>query len=135
MPPVLVRHASAGDRHAWAGDDTLRPLDERGRAQARELVSRLAVFRIDAIYSSPAVRCVETVEPLAAERGLSVVVREELGEERQWEDGGLLLGELAADDVVVCGHGGLEQSLRTPRKWRKGAAFVLDDKLQIVDEL
>ena len=134
MPPILVRHASAGDRELWAGTDRERPLDDRGREQARTLVSRLAPFRIDAIYSSPAARCVETVEPLASERGLAVVEREELGEERQWHDGAELLRELAEQDVVVCGHGGLEQALRTPRKWRKGAAFVLDEKLRITGE-
>jgi len=136
VPPILVRHAKAGDRTAWAGDDRKRPLDERGRNQAEELVSRLAPFRVDAIFSSPAVRCIETVEPLASARGLPVVVRDELGEERQWEDGGPLLDELADQDVVVCGHGGLEHAaLREPRNWRKGAAFVLDEKLRIVAEV
>ncbi|HEY1514101.1 MAG TPA: phosphoglycerate mutase family protein [Gaiellaceae bacterium] len=135
MPPILVRHASAGDREAWPGDDMQRPLDERGRVQARGLVARLEEFQIGAIYSSPAVRCLETVEPLAAARGLVVVVRAELGESRQWEDGGTLLKQLAEADAVVCGHGGLEQALRKPRKWRKGAAFVLDQKLRIVAEV
>jgi 8-oxo-dGTP diphosphatase len=136
MPPILVRHASAGDREAWDGDDRERPLDERGQGQARELVSRLAPFAVDAIYASPALRCRETVEPLAAARGLQVVVREELGEDRQWDDGGSLLHELAPLDVVVCGHGGLEQAaLHDPPKWRKGAAFVLDEKLRIVEKI
>jgi len=135
MPPILVRHASAGDRAAWEGDDLQRPLDERGRGQAEELVARLAPFRVDTIYSSPALRCIETVEPLASALGLPVVVRDELAEEHQWEDGGPLLEELAGRDAVVCGHGGLEQALRTPRKWRKGAAFVLDDRLRIVAEV
>jgi len=135
MPPILVRHASAGDRTVWDADDLLRPLDERGRAQAEELVSRLTRFRVDTIYSSPAARCIETVEPLASSLGLPVVVRDELAEEHQWEDGGSLLEELAGRDVVVCGHGGLEQALRKPRKWRKGAAFVLDEQLRIVAEV
>jgi 8-oxo-dGTP diphosphatase len=135
MPPILVRHASAGDRAAWEGDDRARPLDERGREQARDLVSRLAPFHVDAIYSSPAVRCIETVEPLASARGLQLLVRDELGEDRQWDDGGPLLRELAERDVVVCGHGGLEHALDDPPKWRKGAAFVLDNSLRIVAEV
>ena len=71
---------------------------------------------------------------MASERGLAVVEREELGEEHQWHDGAELLREFAEQDVVVCGHGGLEQALCTPRKWRKGAAFVLDEKLRITGE-
>jgi 8-oxo-dGTP diphosphatase len=134
VPPILVRHASAGDRRAWEGDDRERPLDKRGRRQALELVERLAPYRIDAIYTSPYLRCIQTVQPLAAARDLPVVTLEELGEERQDEAGGSLLRELAAKDVVVCGHGGLEQALPEPRKWRKGAAFVFDEKLRIVEE-
>jgi 8-oxo-dGTP diphosphatase len=132
---VIVRHGSAGDRAEWDGDDRDRPLDDRGRGQAQELVLRLAPFPIDAIYSSPARRCVETVEPLAGAHGLGVIECGELGEGRQSEEGGPLLQTLAAQDVVVCGHGGLELALRNPRKWRKGAAFVLDERLRIVAEV
>ena len=135
MPPILVRHASAGDRTEWEGDDRERPLDERGRRQALELVARLESLPIDAIYTSPWIRCIQTVQPLASARDLPVVTLDELGETRQLEDGGPLLKELATKDVVVCGHRGLEQALRKPRKWRKGATFVLDEKLRIVDEL
>jgi 8-oxo-(d)GTP phosphatase len=135
MPLVIVRHGSAGDRAKWDGDDRDRPLDDRGRGQAQELVLRLAPFPIHAIYSSPARRCLETVEPLAGAHGLEVIECSELGEEQQLQDGGRLLRKLAAQDVVVCGHGGLEQALHDPRKWRKGAAFVLDGRLRIVAEV
>jgi 8-oxo-(d)GTP phosphatase len=135
MPLVIVRHGSAGDRAKWDGDDRDRPLDDRGRGQAQELVLRLAPFPIDAIYSSPARRCLETVEPLAGAHGLAVIECGELSEEQQWQDGGRLLQKLADQDAVVCGHGGLEQALHAPRKWRKGAAFVLDKRLRIVAEV
>ncbi len=135
MPLILVRHASAGNRDAWPGDDRRRPLDERGRVQAGELVERLASWPMAEIYTSPALRCVESVEPLAVARGLRLVARDELGEERQALDGARLLRQLAGRDAVVCGHGGLEQALPRPQKWRKGAAFVLDGALEIVGEL
>jgi 8-oxo-(d)GTP phosphatase len=135
VPVLFVRHASAGDRQAWEGDDRERPLDERGRGQADELVLRLAPFPIDAIYSSPAARCIGTMEPLAAARGLDVIERDELAEEWQSEEGAELLRRLAGQDIVICGHGGLEQALPERRTWRKGAAFVLDDKLRIVAEV
>jgi probable phosphomutase (TIGR03848 family) len=47
-------------------------LDERGRRQAAALVERFDGVRLTAVYSSPLERCVETVEPLAAARGLEV---------------------------------------------------------------
>ena len=53
-------------------------LDDRGRAQAQHLVERLAPVRVTAVYSSPLERCVETVAPLAAARGLEVAVRDGL---------------------------------------------------------
>ena len=84
---LLVRHAWAGSRDDWEGDDRERPLDERGVEQARELVERLAPFTITRILSSPYRRCVETVEPLARARGLEIEQRPELGEERQMTDG------------------------------------------------
>jgi 8-oxo-(d)GTP phosphatase len=135
MPLILVRHARAGDRRKWEGDDRERPLDDRGAEQARELVERLAGFRIDEIHTSPAVRCIQTVAPLAEARSLALAVREELSEELQSVAGAALLHALAGRDAVVCGHGGLEHALPEPRKWRKGAAFVLDEGLRIVAEV
>jgi phosphohistidine phosphatase SixA len=135
MPLILVRHASAGDRDEWHDDDRERPLDERGRRQAIELVARLGRYRIDQIHTSPYRRCVQTVEPLAAARELEPVLRQELTEEEQSSAGAALLRELAGHDAVVCGHGGLERALEDPPKWRKGAVFVLDEGLRVVDQL
>jgi len=69
---ILVRHAHAGDKTHWHQDDALRPLSEWGLAQAASLVRSLAEDDISVVWSSPAVRCRQTVEPLAAERGVSV---------------------------------------------------------------
>ena len=44
---LLVRHASAGSRGEWNGDDELRPLDETGQEQAEELVRLLSRFEVD----------------------------------------------------------------------------------------
>lgn len=132
---LFVRHASAGKREKWVGDDRDRPLDEEGRARARELVEELAPYRIDAILTSPYRRCVETVEPLAAARGLEPEQRDELGEELQSTTGFALVRSLAGQDVVVCGHGGLESALERPPRWRKGMVFVADDGLRVVDVL
>ena len=133
MPVLLVRHASAGSRSEWEGDDRERPLDERGCEEASRLVERLADLPVARILTSPYRRCVETVEPLAAARGLSAEPRPELGEDRQMVDGIALVRELAGTDVVVCGHGGLQEAVRDAPRWKKGSTFVVDAGLNVVD--
>ena len=61
-----MRHARAGDRGQWTGDDRVRPLDKKGRRQADALVAPLAGYPLTRLVSSPYVRCVETLAPLAA---------------------------------------------------------------------
>jgi 8-oxo-dGTP diphosphatase len=67
---LLVRHASAGQRADWDGPDELRPLDARGRAQARRLAAVLPLFGPSAVLAAQRTRCRETVGPLAAALGL-----------------------------------------------------------------
>lgn len=68
----VVRHAKAGSRGNWTSDDRLRPLSKKGVEQAEKLVSILEPFPIKVIFSSPFLRCVQTVEPLARERQVPV---------------------------------------------------------------
>jgi phosphohistidine phosphatase SixA len=110
-------------------------LDDRGRKQAEELVERLRPYPIEAILSSPARRCVETVEPLAKARGLEIEQRPELSEERQGTEGVPLVRSLAGRDVVVCGHGGLEHALPAAPKWKKCAVLVVGPGLEVLDVL
>jgi 8-oxo-(d)GTP phosphatase len=73
VPLILVRHASAGYRSNWAGDDQLRPLDAEGEADATLLADLLACFAPRAlVISSPALRCTESLRPYAAAFGGSV---------------------------------------------------------------
>jgi phosphohistidine phosphatase SixA len=127
-PPVsllVIRHARAGDRSEWEGDDRKRPLDKRGRRQAAELVEGLAEFPIERILSSPYDRCVQTVEPLAAQRNLQIELRDELAEERQHDDGVALVRSLAGEPVAVCVHGGLSDAAFGQRQ-KKGETLVVD---------
>ena len=98
---VLLRHASAGHRDAWAGDDWHRPLDEKGRREAEELAVVLGTDDVRRVVSSPYVRCVETVEPLAAALGLEVEVDDRLAEGA----GRAAEALLAEGGVVACTHG------------------------------
>lgn len=69
---LLVRHASAGNRSRWEGEDRLRPLDELGWAQADELIRLLSRFEVESIVSADYVRCVQTVEPLSEAVGVKI---------------------------------------------------------------
>jgi len=73
VPLIVARHASAGRKADWAGDDFARPLDAAGEADARVLAGLLACFAPAArVISSPALRCIETVRPYAAGSGGTV---------------------------------------------------------------
>jgi phosphohistidine phosphatase SixA len=131
MSLLLVRHASAGKREEWDGDDSERPLDEGGAKQAAHLPDVLARFPIDRILSSPAKRCLDTVAPLAAARGLTVEPRAEFHEGLHQREGHALVRSLAGQNVVVCGHGGLETVVPGAPRWRKGTTFVVDGNLHV----
>jgi len=124
----LVPHLDAGDRKAWPGDQDERPLTELGRRQALALADALGAEPVDALYSGPALRCQQTLAPLAERLGLEVTVLAELGEEtwrppEGWSEGpgGGYVGAFAAGSalaalnriraghpqgrVIVCSHG------------------------------
>jgi 8-oxo-(d)GTP phosphatase len=122
---IVVRHATAGHRDSWEGDDRLRPLDDRGRVQADELVKVLSGHTIDRIVTSPTVRCVQTIEPIARARKLEIEPRDELGEERQVPDGVGLALSLLTEEALVCCHGGFPEALAGERL-KKSAAVVLE---------
>ena len=131
---LVIRHASAGDREDWEGDDRLRPLDAKGFAQAGRLVELLDDYEVSRVFSSPAVRCVQTIEPLAHARGLEVEVREDLAEERQGSDGADLVRSLVGDDVAVSVHGGLSEAAFGESQ-KKAEVLVADDAGRVVDRL
>jgi alpha-ribazole phosphatase len=78
---VLLRHAEPADesRGRCYGrlDVGLSPV---GRAQAEALAAGLAGLDLDAVYSSPRIRAVDTARPLAAARGVTPAIHEGLRE-------------------------------------------------------
>jgi phosphohistidine phosphatase SixA len=118
---ILLRHASAGRRAEWEGDDRLRPLDARGRRQAETLVPLLLAHGPTRVVSSPYVRCLQTVEPLAAALGVAVEHDERLAEGAAESAREVL----CADGIVACTHGDVVEDL-LGFTLRKGAACVLD---------
>src|SRR2546428_3980210 len=75
---IVVPHADAGDRTQWTQDQDLRPLSSLGREQAARLAAAVGV--VDAVFSSPARRCLVTVEPIATASGVPVVSIEDFRE-------------------------------------------------------
>jgi 8-oxo-dGTP pyrophosphatase MutT (NUDIX family)/phosphohistidine phosphatase SixA len=69
---LVVRHGTAGRKSRFSGDDTKRPLDKKGRAQAEALVPQLLAFGASDVHAADRLRCHQTVEPLAEELGVTV---------------------------------------------------------------
>lgn len=124
MPLLVVRHARAGNPAEWEGDDRLRPLDEKGRRQAQGLPPLLAAYPLDRLVSSPALRCTQTLEPLATERGLQMETGSELMEGASGEETLGLLRELA-DRATVCTHGDVLENL-FGEAGKKGSTRVVE---------
>jgi 8-oxo-dGTP diphosphatase len=136
MALYLVRHAKAGSRSAWVGPDPDRPLTRAGREQAEALAAVLAEHPVCRILSSPYVRCIETVEPLAQKAGLSVETMLALAEDADPVIAVELLS-VVPDHTVACTHGDLVpaiieslasrgMSVEGEPDWRKGVTWVLE---------
>jgi 8-oxo-dGTP diphosphatase len=80
----LFSHMDAGDRTKWTDPQDTRPLSDLGRAQAERLCNTLARAPIDALYSSAALRCRQSIEPLARAFRLPVTVLPGLHETDGW---------------------------------------------------
>ncbi len=127
---VLVRHALAGAR---AGpDDDVRPLEPAGQQQARGLVELLEGVLVERVLTSPYARCVQTVEPLCAARGLAAQEHPDLAPDAPVGRVLALLRSAEAAGALVCTHG--EVLVALGLSWRsgdpaKGAAWLLEHPL------
>lgn len=99
----LVPHCTSVARDGWTGSHDVRPLAELGSRQAAALAEAIGTG-IDGIYSSPAVRCRQTVGPLAAAAGLPVHDLAELYEAGDF--GEPAAGTPGVPDVMVRAAGG-----------------------------
>lgn len=140
MTVYLVRHASAGARGSHA-NDLERPLDEVGRDQAARVAERLSAAGVERLVSSPAVRCMETLQPLATRLETVVHASPALLEEQSAGPATTLVRQLAADDVtaVCCTHGDLIPEILSElardgmtvvgvRRWEKGSIWELESR-------
>ena len=107
---LLVRHAKAGRKSRYHGDDRLRPLEKVGRTQSEALLGQLLAFGPTHVHSADRVRCEQTVAPLADELGVSIISEPSLAEEAFNEDpkpGRRRIREIGCESGihVVCSQG------------------------------
>jgi phosphohistidine phosphatase SixA len=137
---LLVRHAKAGSRKDWDGDDRLRPLSIPGVAQATALVDQLAPYGVTRVLSSPYLRCTQTVAPLGEAAGAEVEPVDQLGEGRPGKALTLLRSLMGGPSVALCTHGDIIPSVlealaaedgtryASSLRWSKGSTWVLYTK-------
>lgn len=77
---ILQRHAAALSRAKWGKGESTRPLNGKGRKQARALPPLIAAFAPDRVVTSPWKRCLATVEPYAKRQGMTIIVKDDLTE-------------------------------------------------------
>jgi len=127
---LLIRHAL----NDWVGKRVAGwtpgiSLNDEGRDQAARLAEWLEPVPLEAIYSSPLERAVETAEPIARSHGMEVMIRDSIGESRY--------GELDGKPI--------EEIFKTPlwEKWRMnpsrtrfpGAETTYEVQVRVVSEL
>jgi broad specificity phosphatase PhoE len=118
----VLPHCSSTARAEWQGLDDERPLSDKGMQEAAVLAT--AIQGVQAIYTSPVLRCRQSVMPLAAAAGVPITSDERLREANgftepaAWTEGifapiGQALGGawvagrgLAALDEIIARHPG-----------------------------
>ena len=137
MTLLVVRHAHAGDRSAWIGNDEQRPLSKLGELEAEAIGVRLELQRPERILSSRAVRCTETVLPLAQRTGVAIETDDRLLEGASTDDVASLLAEVGEQTAVLCSHGDViphilqllvDQGMQPEHAlaWAKGSTWVVE---------
>ncbi len=111
-------------------------MSKAGWQQARKLGKRLGPVGSTNLVSSPYVRCVQTLEPLAERTGLPIGIDDRLSEGAAFQGVLVLLDELA-DGAVLCSHGDVIPEtidalvrrglhIRSAPDWRKASVWLLE---------
>ena len=107
---VVARHGKATAHENWDGEDSLRPLVAKGMQQAKDIAAGIAAFAPKAIYSSPAIRCMQTIAPLSYRLGIEIKESGKISQDK-WTSDGERVKEFVenrfkkAESVVICSHG------------------------------
>lgn len=106
---ISLRHGKAVQPHEFDGDDADRTLLLTGRRQAGSVAAGIAAFGPRKLISSTAVRCIETITPLAKRLGSKVKHSPNISQQA-WENGesdvsGVVAKRIAkARTAVLCSH-------------------------------
>ncbi len=136
MTIYIVRHAKAGKRSEWHDDDNLRPLSPTGWKQAELLAEQLKKLSISSLISSPATRCVQTLEPLGNVTKLKIQIDKRLIEHGDVADM-LKVAEDAEDSAVLSSHGDMipeliktlerrGMAIKSKPDWRKASVWIVE---------
>lgn len=139
MKLYLVRHSRAVPRADWTGHDELRPLSKRGGEESQLLADSLAADPPVRLVSAPALRCQQTLEPLAVRHSIPLEVDERLAQGESAARVLELLPRIDAGPVVFSTHADVIEALlsvlelRAPTDdgvtcCRKGAYWVLEGR-------
>ena len=130
---IVLRHAKAVPPASWDGPDATRPLLHRGLDQAANIAPAIAAWRPTRLLSSPATRCLATVEPLAALTGLEVKQVAGISQDA-YEDGKASVAKTVTkrvgkrETVVLCSHGPLLPEIL--QSVAKATGTTMDDPLK-----
>jgi 8-oxo-dGTP diphosphatase len=150
----LLPHLDAGGR--WESDNDMRPLSALGERQARAVGKAMARGRIDALFSSPALRCHMSLSPLSDMAGVEIDELSELAESDMGEDFAEMaergisaiyaIREMIDEGrVVACSHGDIIPAiievlaeaggLEAPVLERRGQWYtiVFEDEVKSID--
>ncbi|PID55035.1 MAG: hypothetical protein CSA58_04580 [Micrococcales bacterium] len=108
-PLLVVRHGHAHPRVGWGHEDAMRPLVRAGREQAADLAHLATAWRPARIFSSPWLRCQQTVEPLAETAGIQLKTKGKLSEDGHRHDAKATARLVAKQiergrPVLICTH-------------------------------
>lgn len=137
QPLILLRHGKALARSEWPADDDDRPLDALGQSQAARLLSIYQVFNLKEIHTSDAIRCYDTVSPMAKSLNLNLIVSGKLSEssfKKDKEKAFDYLKELLKSDqsAILCSHNPVLPKLLA-KVSKKNDLIPDEDKLQPAD--
>ena len=127
---LLIRHALndwVGKRiPGWSPGISL---NEEGRRQATRLAKRLEPVPLEAVYSSPLERAVQTAEPIAESHGLGIELRDGLKDTRYGELTGQSIEDVLMTDVW-------KEFRAYPSRTRfPGAETIYEVQVRVVAEL
>lgn len=133
----VIRHGNAGVRSKWKGPDKKRPLTGTGRRHAAQITDFMARHPVTEVRSSPAVRCVTSVELLASRLGIEVQTSKKLKETATVDEIRSYVSGIGPGAVVLATHkdwiGPLVKDLdsrgvplRGARQWPKASIWVFD---------